>query len=81
MDRSDLNQLLKLTPDLICVAGTVGYFDYLNEAWEKALGYTLEELLSRPLWEWVLSIVNVIRIIVCYHSRVIHRKTEQLLHF
>ncbi len=38
--------------DMLCVADTDGYFVWLNPAWEM-LGWTLEELMSRPYLEFV----------------------------
>ena len=49
----DLREFADLSLNLLCVAGTDGYFKYLNPAWETALGYTREELLSRPYIEFV----------------------------
>lgn len=39
--------------DLLCVLGFDGRFRRLNPAWERTLGYTREELMSRPFIEWV----------------------------
>lgn len=39
--------------DMLCFASFSGYFMRLNPAWEKALGFTREELLSRPMIEFV----------------------------
>lgn len=39
--------------DLFCIANTDGYFMRLNKQWESTLGYTLEELLSKPYYEFV----------------------------
>jgi PAS domain S-box-containing protein len=46
-------RVLTSSPDLICVAGMDGYFKYLNPAWEKSLGYTQAELLSRPFLDFI----------------------------
>ena len=43
-----------LSLDMLCIADLkTGYFRKLNPAWEKTLGYTLEELQSRPMFEFV----------------------------
>ncbi len=39
--------------DLICTADARGYFVTLNAAWETVLGWSREELLSRPFIEFV----------------------------
>ena len=49
----DLREFADLSLNLLCIAGTDGYFKYLNPAWETALGYTREELFSRPYIEFV----------------------------
>ena len=50
---SELAELLDLSVDLICVARADGYFTRVNKAWTDALGYTQEELLTRPWLELV----------------------------
>ena len=42
----ELNRFFTLSLDLLCIANTSGQFLRLNLAWEKALGYPLEELMQ-----------------------------------
>lgn len=39
--------------DLLCCLDFNGYFERLNPAWERALGYTRDELMSKPFIEFV----------------------------
>jgi PAS domain S-box-containing protein len=39
--------------DMVCLANFDGYFTLLNRVWEDELGYSREELLSRPYLEFV----------------------------
>ncbi|MFO7998812.1 MAG: PAS domain S-box protein [Bacteroidales bacterium] len=41
------------SPDMLCLAGFDGYFKKLNPSWERTLGYTSEQLLSKPWMEFV----------------------------
>src|SRR5215470_10602539 len=50
---ADLREFVDLTLNLLCIAGTDGYFKHLNPAWETTLGYTRDELLSHPYLEFV----------------------------
>ena len=43
----------ELSLDHICVAGFDGYFKRVNPSWTRTLGWTHEELLSRPSVEFV----------------------------
>lgn len=42
-----------LSLDMLCVLGFDGRFRRLNPAWERTLGYTVEELMSRPFIDFV----------------------------
>ncbi|NGY58009.1 PAS domain S-box protein [Lentzea sp. NEAU-D13] len=48
-----LDHFFDISTDLLCIAGTDGYFKHLNPAWERALGYTVEELMSRPYLDFI----------------------------
>jgi PAS domain S-box-containing protein len=50
---AELATLFATSPDLLCIAGVDGRFRRLNPAWEKTLGFTAQELLSRPYVEFV----------------------------
>lgn len=47
------DRFFDISIDLLCVANFEGYFLKLNPAWEKTLGYTIEELLSEPFLNFV----------------------------
>lgn len=49
----ELDRIFNLVPDMIAVASTNGYFKKLNPAWEKTLGFTMGELLSKPFTEFI----------------------------
>jgi PAS domain S-box-containing protein len=48
-----LDYFFAMSTDLLCIAGADGYFKRLNSAWERAFGYTTDELLARPYAEFV----------------------------
>ena len=39
--------------DMLCVLGFNGYFRHVNPAWQRTLGFTREELISRPFIDFV----------------------------
>jgi PAS domain S-box-containing protein len=49
----DINVFFHMAPDLLCVASADGYFKKLNPAWESVTGFSLNELLARPLIEFI----------------------------
>jgi PAS domain S-box-containing protein len=49
----DAARFWELSSDLLCCVGSDGYVKRLNPAWERTLGWTLEELRSRPLVDLV----------------------------
>ncbi len=49
----DLDRFFKLSLDLFCVASFEGYFVRVNPAWQTVLGWSEEELRSRPFMEFM----------------------------
>ena len=50
---SEAEQFFDLAFDLFCIAGFDGYFKRVNPAYERTLGYSSRELMSRPFSEFV----------------------------
>jgi PAS domain S-box-containing protein len=48
-----LDRLFHRSLDMHCLAGFDGYLKRVNPAWERTLGFTTAELLSRPYLEFV----------------------------
>lgn len=51
--QEERDRYFNLSRELICVAGFDGYFKTLNPAWMWTLGFSLDELTSRPFLEFV----------------------------
>lgn len=50
---ASLQAFFDLSPDLLCIRSSDGYFRELNSVWQTTLGWTLDELRSRPWLEFV----------------------------
>ncbi|XXX78408.1 PAS domain S-box protein [Sorangium sp. So ce134] len=49
----ELGRFFELSVDLVGIAGFDGYFKRIGQAWERTLGFSREELLSRPFLDFV----------------------------
>lgn len=47
------DRFFEIAIDMLCLLDFNGYFKRLNPAWERTLGFSLEELMSRPFIEFV----------------------------
>lgn len=52
---NELSLIFNTCPDVICIAGPDGYFTKVNPAFCDLLGYTSEELTSRPFIEFIFK--------------------------
>ena len=51
--KEEFQYVFSMAPILVCVAGLDGYYKQVNAAFERVLGYTEEESLSRPFFEFI----------------------------
>lgn len=51
--QEELDRFFALSFDMQCIAGEDGYFKRLNQAWVDNLGYSIDELKSRPFIDLV----------------------------
>ena len=49
----ELDRFFTISLDLQCIATFDGYFTRVNPAWQRTLGYTSEELVTRPFLDFV----------------------------
>jgi len=52
-EKDKLEKMFDLSIDLKCVVGTDGYFKKLNPAFTLTLGWTIEELLAKPFYDFI----------------------------
>lgn len=53
LSRPNEQRLFALSLDLLCITGMDGYFQHLSPSWERTLGWTTEQLKSRPFSDFV----------------------------
>jgi PAS domain S-box-containing protein len=50
---SEMEVLFDLSPGLLCLSNSKGYFTRVNDAFKEALGYTRAQLLSKPFMNFI----------------------------
>ncbi len=51
--QEEFERFFDLVPDLVCIADAQGAFRRVNQQWERDLGYSTTEMISRPFIEFV----------------------------
>jgi len=67
---SDLEMVVQLSGNLLGIANQDGYFEYLNDSWEKVLGFNRSKLMSCPIIDFVHP--NDREKTLANHDRVLH---------
>ena len=49
----ELDRFFSVALDLLCITDTDGYFRLLNQTWERTLGFTREELMSKRFFDFI----------------------------
>ena len=75
--QDQIDRFFKLSLDMLCVAGFDGYFKRVNPVWHRVLGYTEQELLSRPYMDFIHP--DDVEATLAAAKRVI--EGEELVHF
>lgn len=50
---SDIARFFDLSQDLLCIANTNGYFEKINSAFTRILGYSQDDILSTPFVDFI----------------------------
>jgi PAS domain S-box-containing protein len=53
MEANELEDIFRITNDMLSIVDAKGRFLKLNDSWTRVLGYTLEEIKSKPFHEMV----------------------------
>lgn len=52
-DYSFLELFFNLSPDMLCIINNSGYFVKLNPAWQRELGWSIQELTEKPFYSFL----------------------------